>query len=270
MTGHGGDLHGLEKVSAAVEQAERNVGAIQVRIDVERHAGSLRTRLTAGPSLFQKLPGGSPILWVLLRPTKGVGDDLVVPTLRWQQGQAGLDDGSWIVFEEGSGVEPADKNPTQQAIASVHDSPYPLSQVGRRLRHARVHHADKVGFDLEVDVVGVWVELRRAAIHCRYAPPESTAGGIVGVPQWIFRIAERRSEIVGGCIPSMFLENRNEGHVDVEIVLLDRVFDPIRRPLRKLLLGNHPAHVAKLGRSAVADPDHLSGPAAADLVFESR
>ena len=78
LAGAGRDLHRSLEVSLSVEEAQRNVGAIQLRVDVERHTGALRAGLAGSVLVFDQLPGGKPIHRVLVRPLQCVRDDLGV------------------------------------------------------------------------------------------------------------------------------------------------------------------------------------------------
>ena len=67
------------------------------------------------------------------------------------------------------------------------------------------------------------------------------------------------------CVADL-VEHLREGHLDVQVVLIERAAHHLRGPLRQVGLGNEP--LQELRRCAVADADHLAGPATAHLVAQ--
>src|SRR5579885_3390766 len=66
--------------------------------------------------------------------------------------------------------------------------------------------------------------------------PESVAGTPrpqVGVPEAVARLPEHGAEVLGGGIQALVVEHLGEGHVDVEIILLERVGDALGGPRRQ-------------------------------------
>ena len=78
---------------------------------------------------------------------------------------------------------------------------------------------------------------------------------------------EHLAEIFSGGIETLVVQHFGEGHVDIEVVLLDGIRDAVRRPSRQSALVNL-AQRAKFGGRAETHADHLSGPAAGDLVVQ--
>ena len=63
------------------------------------------------------------------------------------------------------------------------------------------------------------------------------------------------------------IHHGREGHLHVEVVLIDRVLDPVRRPGRQVAFDDL-AVETELRRRAERDADHLARPSAAHLVLE--
>ncbi len=99
------------------------------------------------------------------------------------------------------------------------------------LGQAGGHEADEIGFDLEVDVVGVHVVFGRAGFGCGDAALEGPTSGEVGVPEPVLGFAEHGAEIIGGGVEAFVVEDLGEGHVDIEVVLIERVTDALGSPL---------------------------------------
>ena len=62
LAGPRGDLQRLREVSLAVEQAERDVRAVQPRVDVERVERAVGARIVVVPLLLDEPPGRRPVL----------------------------------------------------------------------------------------------------------------------------------------------------------------------------------------------------------------
>ena len=94
------------------------------------------------------------------------------------------------------------------------------------------------------------------------------AGPSVGVPEVIGRVFQRLPELLAACIQAQPLHHRRHRHLDIQIVLVDRVIDPVGRPCQLPL--EDPAVRPEFRGCPVRDADHLAGPAATNLVLEAR
>jgi hypothetical protein len=139
----------------------------------------------------------------------------------------------------------------------------------RFLRQARRHQSDEVGLDLEVDVVGVHVVLRVAGHRRLDAPRSSRRAPALACQRSYCGRAERLAVLLGGGVEADAIHHRRERHLDVEVVLVERVRDALRRPRRQVALDDLPVRL-ELGRRAEGHADHLARPAAAHLVLERR
>ena len=68
------DLQRLAEIAPAVEQAQRDVGAVQLGVDVERLEGAARAGVAFVPLLLKQVPHLLPVLRILLVPGEQVGD----------------------------------------------------------------------------------------------------------------------------------------------------------------------------------------------------
>jgi hypothetical protein len=113
---------------------------------------------------------------------------------------------------------------------------------------------------------GVGVVLRVTGPRRLDAAIQQAARRGVGVPQPVLRVLEHLPELLGRGVETHFVEYFGEGHLDVEVVLLDRVGHAVRLP------GDRPTNDApvrhEFRRRAVRHADHLAGPAAANLVLQ--
>src|SRR5262249_22249873 len=136
------------------------------------------------------------------------------------------------------------------------------------LRQARRHHPDEIGFDLEINVVGVEVVFRVSAPWRFDAAIEVAPRACVGVPEIVFGILESLAELLARGVQPQLVQNSGESHFDVQIVLVYRIVDALRRPLQfafdDLAVG------FEFRRRAKRNAYHLSRPAAFDLVFQRR
>ena len=265
----GGDVQGLREVPLAVEEAEGDVGPVEAGVDVEGAQGAVGAQVVAVPLLLE---AGS--TW----SSSPSGARCARPGRRrstWAYPlSAGMDfrPSSTIVrgsrLEEGSGVHPAHEHPAVETVAVVHHPAHPVGVLVRLLGQTRGHEADEVRLDLEVDVVGVDVVLRVTGHRGLDAPVQVAPSAGVGVPQLVLRVAEHVAVLLGGGLEADGVHHLGERHLHVEVVLVDRVLDHLRRP-RQLAFDDLPVGL-ELGRRPEGHPDHLARPAASDLVLESR
>ena len=52
--------------------------------------------------------------------------------------------------------------------------------------------------------------------------------------RWYFAFSEHGAEVGGGGVDAFVVEDLGEGHIDVEVVLVERVADAVGRPFGKL------------------------------------
>jgi hypothetical protein len=270
LSGARGYLDGFAHLAVAVEQSEGDIGAVQGRVDIERPQGPFGAELGGIPLLFDPMPHGLPIRRLGLGPGEDVGDQLVITAASGQASQSGFDDRARILLEECRRVHAGDEDSAVDALAVVHDAPGAHSDVNGGAGQSGGHQPDEIGFNLEVDVVGVDVVVRMARQFGRHSALEIAARGEIGVPERVARFAEHGRVIFGGRVEALVVEDLGEGHVDVEVVLVERVGDPGGRPLGKLVCGDDPFVETELSGSSVADADHLAGPAAPDAVAQLR
>jgi hypothetical protein len=87
------------------------------------------------------------------------------------------------------------------------------------------------------------------------------------MPQCVLRVFEHGAEVLGRGSEAFVVEYLGERHVDVKVVLIQGVRDPLGLPCGKSIFDDFFA-IAKLSGCAEADADHLTGPSAFDLVAQ--
>ena len=199
-------------------------------------------------------------------PVEHVADEPRVPALGGDGEQPLLDDPARVVLEEGGRVHGPEEHAAVEAVPVVHHPAHAVGVVVGGLGQARAHEADEVRLDLEVDVVGVHVEVGMARHRGLDPLVEVAPRARVGVPQAVLRVPEHLAVLLGRGVEADPVHHLGERHLDVEVVLVDRVLDHVGRPL-ELALDDLPVR-PELGRRPEGDADHLPGPAAADLVLE--
>ena len=138
----------------------------------------------------------------------------------------------------------------------------------RELRQARRHEPDEIGFDLEVNIVRVRVIGRRPGKSSWHSPLQSSTCGEIRMPECIFGLLKLGPEIFGCGVQTLLVDHLRERHIDIQIVLLERVQDAFRCPDRQFLLWNDLGTIPEFSRSPVAHPDHLASPTALDFVTQ--
>ena len=178
------DLDGAGEVAPTVQQPQQDVGAVQLRVDVELLVDVSRVALGRGvvlvPAALQQLPGLAPRARIGPVPAEHVLDHRPVgAALRHRQPPC-LDDLAEAAGAEGLGGHRRHHHPAVDAVAVVHDVTGPPGDLDRRPRLRRGHQPGEVGLDLEVDVVGEGVVVgvarggRRDA--ARQVPPRLQVG----------------------------------------------------------------------------------------------
>jgi hypothetical protein len=171
-----------------------------------------------------------------------------------------------VGLEEGRRVHAAEEHAAVKPVPVVHDPPHAVGVLVRLLRQPRRHEPDEVRLDLEVDVVRVGVVTGMARVGRLHAAVQQAARGRVRVPETVLRIAEHRAVLLGRGVEADAVHDFGERHLDVEVVLVDRVVDPLGLPGDGAVIDL--PQPAELRRGAEGDADHLSRPPPADLVFE--
>ena len=251
----------------AIQQPEGHEGAVEAGVDVEAVESAVGTGIVPVPLVRHELPRLLPVLGVLRRPGQHVADHLRVAALGRDGAQARLHDPARVVLEKGGGVHPPEEHPAVEPVAVVHHAAHAVGVLVGLLGKPRRHEADEVRLDLEVDVVGVDVVLRVARPGGLDAVIQQAPRPRVRVPEVVLRVLEHLAVLLGGGFQTEPVHHLREGHLHVEVVLVDRVRDVLRLPRDRPF--DRPALEPELGGGTEGDADHLPGPAAADLVFES-
>ena len=183
------------------------------------------------------------------------------------------DDGGDIIADISQAIHCADEDSAVPAVAIVHDMADAVAQLRRAVHAAGAEHADEVGLDLEVDVVGVGVEFPVSAFRSATSVEDVVAGRLICVPQLVIGISECLGIFLHGGVQTVFKHGFHEGEVHVDVVvqagILDvGVVDIVVVPGNGDILVDDAALVLELRGASVGAADGLAVPAAADLVHE--
>ena len=88
-----------------------------------------------------------------------------------------------------------------------------------QLRQSGTHHANKVRFYLEVDVIGMEVIVRVSGHRRENAVVIVLARLGIGMPELIPRVGEKLLKHFGVGIPAFSVHHIHQGHLHIEVVL---------------------------------------------------
>ena len=226
-----------------------------------------------GPLLLDLEPRPLPILRILPVPADNVGQGLSKGALRGDRLERPAHDLPDVFGDERQRIERSHIDTAVEPVAVIHEVTDPIGHFRRRVRQTRVHQPREVGLDLKIDRVRFGVVQPMAGLGRGEAVSDVVARHLVREPQRIVAAGEFLGEIHGGGVESLFLQNLDEGQVDVDIVVESR---SIRERLEQIsvvpddghIVLDHRAVVAELRGAAVGDADRLPGPTAANLVAQ--
>ena len=158
-------------------------------------------------------------------PRQHVADHLRVAAVGGDRLQPLLDHPVRVRLEERGRVHRPEEHAAVEPVSVVHHAAHAVRVLVRRPRQARRHEADEVRLDLEVDVVRVDVVPRVARVRRLDPAREVAARARVRVPQRVLGVAEHVAVLLGGGFEADPVHDLGEGHLDVEVVLVDRVLD---------------------------------------------
>ena len=160
----------------------------------------------------------------------------------------------------------ADELTSVESVAVVHDAPKLLAELHRAPRHAGDEDSGEVGFDLVVDVVRRPMVLRMRRRWRGDAASQVVARVRIRAPKTVARICEVYSRLADANIDAARIERVDESHLDVEVVLAERLVYKLGLPDRQLIPVKELAVLPKLGWPSVCDADGLANPSACHLV----
>ena len=151
--------------------------------------------------------------------------------------------------------------------------PYLFSNLKSLGHHPGRHQADKVGFDLKVQVVGVRIVKPTARLWGYDALPHVIASCLIGVGEMIWGVGETLCKLFGTAVEPKLFECFSEGEVVVDIVkkpwfAVPPVLYVTFSPRNGLVVRDEGPLVLELGRCAVNHADRLSGPASHDFIHQ--
>ena len=235
-------------------------------------ATSGRSRLTrpraARPPPLLDLPPGHPPVGVRRVPREHVAHGGRMAALGRDGAERPLHQPSRARLEERCRIQARHEQAAIQPVPARHEPAHPRCVAVGLRGEARGHQADEIRLDLGIDVVRVQVVPRIAGALGPLALRQQPTRGRVRVEQVMSGPGERRGMVGDRGVEAALVHHPDEGGIDVEIVLRERVLHlPGREPTKAF--DDRPAG-AELKRCPAGDADHLPGPAAADLVLEDR
>ena len=257
-------------VARAIEQPHDHIGRVDGSLDVERVFHPLRTGDLVAPFLFDELPRGFPV-GILLRPADRVRDALVIGTLGRNRFQGFGDDIFDVVRDERQRIHGRHVDAAVPAVAVGHDVADAVAHFGGGIGHTGRHESREVGFDLEIEVVGVRIILPVPAFGRFHSVENIVTRRLIGMPQLVGGIGEGTGHRVDGHVESVLVVNLDEGQIHVDVVVQAGLvvvppFDIVVGPRDLVLVGNDRPVVLEFGRAPVGAAESLSGPTALDLV----
>ena len=264
------DLNRFVEIAVPVEKPDENVRAVNFDVDIEiaLYVGA-RPFSIVGIELIllvNLLPARLPVVGNLLFPLQKVANHFRVSAPFRNRLERLLDNLNDVRFKKRFGVHRANELARVHAVPVVHETAEFLAHTDRVVRKAGRNEAGKVRLDLIVDVVGAMAEFGPAGVRRRDSAAEIFAAVNVRVPERIFAVGEIDSRLTDRAVQPMLFHRAQEGHLDVDIVLTERVIDHVGRPFRRFLFRNNAPAVAEFRRRAPADAGDLANPAALHLI----
>ena len=269
----GGDVHGPFEIALPVEQADDHERAVDGRIDVEAIPHALGAADVVGVTVGHFEPALFPVVRILFPVFEHVGDGGVELGTFRNQLQRLRHDGRNVVADIGQGVHGADIDAAVPAVAIVHDVTDAVAELRDAVDVAGIEHADKVGLDLEIDVIRVGIVLPVAALGRSAAVEDIVTGRLVGVPEFVVGMGEGFGVCLLGGVDALPEHDFQESEVHVNVVVQTGILhigiiDVVVVPGDGNLVHDQAALVLELGRTAVGAADRLAVPAALDLVHQ--
>ena len=182
-------------------------------------------------------------------------------------------DGRNIVTHIGIGIKGADKDASIPAVAVVHYVTYPVGKSRSLDRLSRAEHSDEVGFNLEVNIIGVRIVLPISGLRSRATVEYVVARSLIGVPEIVVGIGETVCIFLHRRINSHIAHHFKESEVHIDIIKQARigdegVIDIVVIPYHRLSVRNEAAFVLEFRRTTVGASYGLGEPSAADFVHQ--
>ena len=210
LSATGGDVERLREIALAVKQADEDVGAVGHGVDVERHEYPVGAADIRTPFLFAFEPRAFPVAGILLVPGDDVFHAPVIAALFGDGFQGFLDDEPDVVRDERKRIHRCHVNSAVPAVAVVHDVSRAVAELRGRVGHARGHEPREIGFDLEVEVVGMGVVEPVPRLGRADAVEDVVACGLVGMPQDVAGIGEGCGERIHRGVDAQAVEDLDE------------------------------------------------------------
>ena len=201
-----------------------------------------------------------------MRQSFGSAHHLRVARFCRDAAKRGLDSLHAVGLKIGDCVKRANELSGVESVAVVHYAPELLAELHRTPGHAWNEDAGEVGLDLVVDVVRRPMILRMGRRWRGDAASQVVARVRISAPETVARICEVYSRLADANIDAPRIERVDESHLDVEVVLAERLVYKLGLPDRQLIPIEELAVFPELGRPPVGDANGLANPSASHLV----
>jgi len=156
--------------------------------------------------------------------------------------------------------------PRIHAVAVVHQAAELFPHLNGKLRQAGRDQPRVIRLDLVINVIRALVELRVAGIRRRDAGAQIIPAGPVRAPERVAAVGKIQTRLPNGNVQAVLFERAQERHLDVEIILAERVVNHRGLPNRDLVGGDDSIPELELRRGAPRHPRDLPDPAGFHLV----
>ena len=252
-----GNLDCFVEVAMAPEDTEDDLCAVEGGFD---DVGQFGAGAFVAIGLIDFEPGLFPVVGVFGVPLEEVADHLGVAALFGDGHECSFDDFDEVRFKKCRGIEGADELAAEFAVRIIHDAAEFFAHEDGLLRHARSDDARVVRFDLVVDIVGAFVDAWVGAIGRCDAFAQAVAAFGVGVPEAVLGVGEVDGGAALRDVVAVLLHRMEEGHFDVDVVLIEGVVDHVRCPGFPVGGGHNLVLILEFGGCAPGDARDLADP----------
>jgi len=195
-----------------------------------------------------------------------VPDDFGIVAFRRNGKQRFFDDLRDVIFKKGFGIKGGHEGSAIHSIAVIHDMSGFIGQLVSGDRHSRAHESDVVGFDLEVDIIGMEVIIGVSRPGREDAVEKVLPGLHIGVPEGVACLGEEFLGFLCRGVRAIAVHGHQEGELDIDVILPEGAFDVAGNPVDGIFIGLSLG--PEFGWGAIGHPDHFACPASGDFVLQ--
>ena len=261
-----GDIHRPFHITFAVKEPEQRHRSVDLHVDLAER--DLAEHVVGLISVDGLAPRPLPVLRVGLVPREHITDHRGIPRFLRDRAQRALNDLHAVSDEIRLGVHRTDELSSVQSVPVVHDPSERLAEIDRRLRHSGREDAGEIRLDLIIYVVRRGMKRGMRTRRSGDSVPQVVPRVMVRAPETVPAVGEVNARLTRTDSHAILEHRRHERHLDVEIVLIERLVDQRRIPYRHRRLVDELSLPLELGRTAVGDADGLTDPRALHPVAE--